>query len=255
MDKIQSYLDEMVDKFNTQDFINNDPIVFPRAFEHKSDIEVAAFLASTIAWGNRKQIIRSCERMFFDIMKGSPHLFVMNESWRGIDPSINIHRTFFGRDLIYMCKGLRSFYTYNSNSLEVAFIKKTPWDGIRTVRDVFATANSGIPTKHISNPIGNAHKSGSACKRLNMMLRWLCRQDGIVDIGIWKNVPTSSLMIPLDVHVARIGRELGLIERKQNDRLTVEQLTAKLREICPHDPAKYDFALFGIGESQKHAML
>lgn len=99
------------------------------------------------------------------------------------------------------------------------------------------------------------NKGGSACKRLNLMLRWLCRQDGIVDMGIWHNLKPSELMIPLDTHVARIGREMGLIERNGNDRKTVEELTAKLRELDKNDPCKYDFALFGLGESQKRAKL
>lgn len=148
---------------------------------------------------------------------------------------------------------MKQFTPYShQSSLEFVFYGQTPWNGIKTLREVFVLANKGQSTKHISNPQGNNHKGGSACKRLNMMLRWLCRKDGIVDLGIWENVNMADLMIPLDVHVARIGRELGLIERKQDDRLTVEQLTAKLCVFDPKDPTKYDFALFGIGESQKH---
>jgi len=253
MNDIKKYLDEMADKFNTIEFIANDPVQFPKQFWFKPDIEIAAFLASTIAWGNRKYIIKSCEKMLFGVMQGKPYDFVMGEQWRDIDPSMNIHRTFFGSDLIYLCNWLRVIYQ-SENNLETLFYQKSVWDGIVYLRETFYSVNKEY-TKHISNPQGNQHKGGSACKRINMMLRWLCRNDGIVDLGIWQAVKPSELMMPLDVHVARIGRALGLITRKQDDRITVEQLTAKLREYCPEDPTKYDFALFGIGESQKHVNL
>ena len=126
------------------------------------------------------------------------------------------------------------------------------WKGIETLRSLFIHANDGKPSKHLSNPAINRHKGGSACKRFNLMLRWLVRADGIVDIGIWHDVKPSSLFIPLDVHVGRIGRELGLLTRKQDDRLAVEELTDKLRDFDIQDPCKYDFALFGYGESLKH---
>ena len=124
--------------------------------------------------------------------------------------------------------------------------------GIEAFRSVLMHANNGETTRHISNPISEKGRPASACKRLNMMLRWLCRNDGIVDLGIWRNISPKMLMIPLDVHVARISRELGLLQRKQNDRKSVEQLTAQLRELSPDDPVKYDFALFGIGVEEKN---
>ncbi len=241
-----------MEQYNTPSFIDNDPVQFPRSYTSKQDIEVAAFLASTIAWGNRKQIINGCKKMFHDIMKDHPFEYVMNEEWRTLDPNTNIHRTFFGRDLAYMCEGLKYVY-FISNTLEIFFAHSdsTIWNGFERLRETFAQVNGGKYSKHISNPIGNAHKGGSACKRLNLMLRWLCRQDGIVDLGIWHKVKPNQLMIPFDTHVARIGRELGLIKRKSDDRITVEELTDNLREFDENDPCKYDFALFGYGESQK----
>lgn len=133
--------------------------------------------------------------------------------------------------------------------MEPLFSGCSVWDGIANLRQELAAANGGAFTRHISNPIASKGKPASACKRMHMMLRWLCRKDGIVDLGIWDCVPQSELMIPIDVHVARTARLLGLVSRKQNDRRTVEELTARLRELSPEDPVRYDFALFGVGEA------
>ena len=134
-------------------------------------------------------------------------------------------------------------------SMEPLFSGCSTWEGIENMRSEFAAVNSGASTRHISNPLHAKGKPASACKRMHMMLRWLCRKDGIVDLGIWDSIHPSQLMIPLDVHVARTARLLGLVKRKQNDRNTVEELTAKLREFSPDDPVRYDFALFGVGEA------
>ena len=245
-EQLKRMLDSKVEKYNRKEFITNDPVQFVHAFEERKDIEIAALLASIIAWGNRKMILRSGQKMLFDIMERRPYDFIMKGCWQQLEESENIHRTFFVRDLKYICRGLQYIYTHN-NSLEELFIGKDVWTGIERLRSDFVEANNGITTRHISNPIKVAGKQASACKRLHMMLRWLCRRDGIVDLGIWRNIEPSQLMIPLDVHVARIGRQLGLIESKQNNRCTVEALTERLREFCPDDPVKYDFALFGIG--------
>lgn len=246
MDKIKQLLDEKVKQYNCKEFIASDPVQFAHAFSDRKDIEVASLLASVIAWGNRKMIIRSGNKMLFDIMGGKPYDFVMRREWESLDPALNIHRTFFVRDFIYLCRGLQKIYQCN-NSIESLFVDKDVWSGIESLRNELSAANDNTATRHISNPVAISGRPASACKRLHMMLRWLCRNDGIVDLGIWKEVSPSQLMIPLDVHVARIGRMLGLIERKQNDRRTVEELTAKLRIISPDDPVKYDFALFGVG--------
>lgn len=260
MNDLKITLESLVARYNTTAFTENDPVLFPRRFfgKSKQDIEVAAFLASTIAWGNRKQIMAGCQKMLFEIMGGKPYDFVMQDGWKHIDPNCNIHRTFFGRDLAYMCKGLQFAYIIGGSydTLEYVFIERDydVWAGFSLLRELFADAN-GKHSKHFPNPQGNSHKGGSACKRLNLMLRWLCRQDGIVDLGVWHNLTPDKLMIPLDVHVARIGRELGLITRKSNDRKTVEELTRRLADFDPKDPCKYDFALFGYGEQQKRIAL
>lgn len=248
MERLRLILDEKVAQYNNKEFIANDPISFPHSFVKQQDIEISALLASIIAWGNRKMILRSGQKMFCDIMHGAPHEYVMNGEWESLPDDMNIHRTFFARDFKYVCRGLKRIYTDHA-SMEQLFVGVDTWNGIERLRSVMASANNGEPTRHISNPVAHKGKPASACKRMHMMLRWLCRNDGIVDLGIWKNIPLSQLMIPLDVHVARTARLLGLVTRKQNDRRTVEELTAVLRCLSPDDPVRYDFALFGVGEA------
>lgn len=248
MDRLRLILEEKVGQYNCKEFIKNDPVSFPHSFTKREDIEISALLASVIAWGNRKMILRSGEKMFRDIMRSAPYEYVMSGEWESLDDRMNIHRTFFASDFKYICRGLRNIYS-RYGSMEPLFVGGSTWDGIESLRNELAKSNNGETTRHISNPVSVKGKPGSACKRMHMMLRWLCRQDGVVDLGIWKSVPPSSLMIPIDVHVARTARMLNLVTRKQNDRRTVEELTAKLREMSPNDPVRYDFALFGVGEA------
>ena len=248
MERLKVLLDEKATQYNTPAFISNDPISFPHSFTRREDIETVALLASIIAWGNRKMILRSGNRMFHEIMHSEPYEFVMNGEWENLDDGVNIHRTFFVSDLKYICRGLRSIFL-RYGPMEPLFTGCSTWEGIERLRNEMANANGGATTRHISNPVSVKGKPGSACKRMHMMLRWLCRKDGIVDLGIWQAVSPSQLMIPIDVHVARTARILGLVTRKQNDRRTVETLTERLRELSPEDPVRYDFALFGVGEA------
>ena len=181
MEHLRVALDDKLVRYNCKEFICNDPISFPHSFTRREDIEIAALLASVIAWGNRKMILASGKKMFYDIMHSAPYDYVMSGEWEQLDDSLNIHRTFFASDFKYICRGLKSIY------------------------NKFST--------------------------------------------IWDGVSAAELMIPLDVHVARTARLLGIVSRKQNDRKTVEQLTAQLRKLSPDDPVKYDFALFGVGEA------
>lgn len=248
MEQLKRLLDSKAAQYNVQAFIENDPVSFPHRFSKKEDVEIVAFLASVIAWGNRKMILRSCERMFGEIMHNAPYEYVMGKEWETLDDKINIHRTFFVADFKYMCRGLHAIYTENS-SMENLFTGRDVWEGIERLRNEFAKANGGVMSRHISNPVPQKGRPASACKRMHMMLRWLCRKDGVVDLGIWNAISPSQLMIPVDVHVARTARELKLVSRKQNDRRTVEELTARLKELSPEDPVLYDFALFGVGEA------
>lgn len=246
MERLKRLLDEKAAQYNCKEFIKNDPVQFPHQFRDRRDIEIAALLASVIAWGNRKMIINSGNKMLFGIMEGRPYDYIMSGKFSALCAGDNIHRTFFVRDFVYLCNGLQSIYE-KYGSMEPLFAENDVWEGISLLRNELSAANEGIFSKHISNPVAGKGKPASACKRLHMMLRWLCRRDGIVDIGIWQDVSPAKLMIPLDVHVARTGRSLGLITRQQNDRKTVEELTSRLREFSPADPVIYDFALFGVG--------
>ena len=248
---MKDILDKLVLKYNTPEFIENDPVQFPRRYSEKKDIEIVSFLIATIAWGKRSMILNSANKLL-NAMGKSPFDFVMSEGWKNMEPDKCVHRTFFNRDLVYYCNGLRDIYE-KYQSLEDIFAldgNHDAWQGIQNFRDRIQAANDGESSVHISNPCCENPKKGSACKRLHLALRWLVRNDGIVDIGIWNKIKPSDLMIPLDVHVGRISRELGLIDRKSNDRTTVESITSKLRELDPQDPIKYDFALFGYGVSQ-----
>jgi uncharacterized protein (TIGR02757 family) len=261
-DKVAGRLDRWYKNFSRSEkqvnsFIALDPVQFPRRYAEKSngkadaavkaDVEIAAFLTAAIAWGRRDLILRSAEKMFA-LMEGEPAAFVMSESYRKLK-NRNIHRTFFESDLRYFCKGFRHCYA-KYGSLEKLFAAAPDiWEGIALFRREMAAANGGRHSKHIADPGTGPGASesgaGSACKRINLALRWLVRK-GPVDLRLWKKIKPSSLYIPLDVHVARNARSLGLLKRKSNDKKAVIELTEKLREFCPEDPVKYDFALFGI---------
>lgn len=248
MEHLRTVLDDKFIHYNCKEFIKNDPVSFPHSFTRREDVEIAALLASVIAWGNRKMILSSGKKMFGQIMHSAPYDYVMSGEWEELDDRLNIHRTFFACDFKYICRGLRSIFS-KYGTMEALFMSCSVWDGIENLRRAMAEANGGAVTRHISNPVAQKGKPASACKRMHMMLRWLCRKDGVVDLGIWQGVSQAELMIPLDVHVARTARQLGLVTRKQNDRKTVEELTAQLRKLSPDDPVKYDFALFGVGEA------
>jgi len=225
-------------------FIAFDPVKFLHRYTKHEDIEIAAFLSATIAWGRRDLILRSAEKMFA-LMGQSPHDFVMTGGYKKLKTG-NIHRTFFEGDLKYFCSGFKHIYAKYGN-MEKLFAASpvNVWEGFALFREEMAKANKNCYLKHISNP-GAEDKNGSACKRLNLALRWLVRKEP-VDLGLWHMIKPAALFIPLDVHVARTARKLNMLERSANDKRAVIELTEKLREFCPEDPVKYDFALFGMG--------
>ena len=185
----------------------------------------------------------------FALMGKSPYAYVMEGDYRNLDKRC-VHRTFFESDMKYFCRGFRACYT-QYGSIEALFASASDlWEGISLFRETMAGGNRGIFTKHIANPASN-----SACKRLHLALRWLVRREGPVDLGLWKSISPSCLFIPLDLHVGRTARHLGLLENghKANDRKAVIILTEKLKELSPEDPVKYDFALFGYSFSPGHA--
>ena len=241
--ELQEYLDFKVEQYNTPLFIESDPIQLPHHFSRKEDIEIVAFLVSTIAWGKRSMIIKNGERLL-EIMEHSPFEFIQNYKSGELDDFV--HRTFNAIDLDFFFSSLRQIY--ENGGLEKAFSENKHIPGIKgrivNFRNHFlATEHLQRSEKHVSNPLKN-----SAAKRINMFLRWMVRNDNCgVDFGIWKSISSAELMIPLDVHTSVNARELGLLIRKQNDWKALEELMVNLRKFDPADPAKYDFALFGIG--------
>jgi len=240
---MEKLLNNWYTKICTPDFIMLDPVQFPRRYKKREDAEIASFLAATIAWGRRDLILRSAEKMFA-LMGKNPYSFVKSGEYKKLKNK-NIHRTFFEKDLKYFCRGFEHCYAKYGNLEKLFASAADVWQGIALFREEMAKANKGEYSKHISNP-GGPDKGGSACKRLNLALRWLVR-GAPVDLGLWKSIKPSALFIPLDVHVARTARKLKLLVRKSNDKKAVIELTEKLRAFCPEDPVKYDFALFGAG--------
>lgn len=244
--EIEAILNKAFLQFHSSDFIADDPISIPHEFSKKQDIEIAAFFAAIIAWGQRKTIIRNGKRIM-EIMDNAPHDFIVNHQESDRKKAIGfVHRTFSADDLIYFLHALQQIYR-NSAGLET-LLKADNTEGVKSSlsqfkQHFFQFEHLNRTEKHIADPL-----KGSAAKRLNMFLRWMVRPaDGGVDFGLWKNISTAQLMMPLDVHTATVGRKLGLLKRKQNDWKAVEELTAALRKYDKNDPVKYDYALFGMG--------
>jgi uncharacterized protein (TIGR02757 family) len=273
-DNLKPILDEYVERFNRPDFIADDPISIPHRFSNPRDIEITAFWTAILAWGQRKTIINSANRLF-EYMDNAPYDFIKNhqETDRKRFEAFK-HRTFQPTDALYFLEFLQQFYNKN-DSLETAFarhindiddigdikrdigdIRRQPSKAYPSVSEALVGFNKDffdlpdVPhrtRKHVSTPL-----SKSTCKRLCMFLRWMVRRDDCgVDFGIWQTIKPSQLLMPLDVHVERHARRLGLLERPQTDWQTVLELTENMRQFDPEDPVKYDFALFGMGIAEK----
>lgn len=246
--ELAALLLEEAHRINRPEFIGEDPVQFPRRFDTLQDIEVAALLTASISWGKRTMIRRDAERML-SLMGNEPYRYMMERGYEDLDPAQNLHRTFFGRDFQWYLRGLRDIYARHgsldafASAIGAGDDPAPAWKLADAMQQVVCAANDGatcaqcIPT----------NLSNTALKRINMALRWLVRDDGIVDMGVWKSIPKSKLFIPLDVHAGNTARSLGLLDRKANDRKSTELLTEAMRKICPEDPALLDFALFGIG--------
>ena len=245
--QLKEFLDEKYDLYNRPAFIETDPIQIPHRFARKEDIEIAAFLSSTIAWGRRNSIIKNASTLM-DLMGDNPFDFVINSGNADLKTLEKfVHRTFNGIDCIFFINSLKNIYI-NHGGLEEVFLKGYKVNGsikesLSYFRNVFfETTHLTRSEKHIANVIKN-----SSAKRLNLFLMWMVRNDmRKVHFGLWKNIRSADLYLPLDVHTANTGRKLGIIKRKQNDWTTVEEITGILKELDPLDPVKYDFALFGL---------
>ena len=240
--ELKEFLDFKAEQYENQAFISSDPIQLVHQFSRKEDIEIIGFLISTIAWGNRTSIIKSGEKLL-QLMEYQPYAFIQNYSSKELN---FVHRTFNSVDLDFFFKALQALYL--NGGLENSFQKHPEIEGVKgrivNFRTAFlATEHDLRSEKHISNPLKN-----SACKRLNMYLRWMVRPATKgVDFGIWKSIHPSELYVPLDVHTSNNARRLNLIARKQDDWKSLEELMSQLRKFDKNDPSKYDFALFGLG--------
>jgi len=251
---LRELLESYVDKYNRPDFIESDPILIPHRFKRKQDIEISGFLAATLAWGQRPVIIsKSLELMSY--MDFSPYEFILHHSDNDLKPFLKFkHRTFNPTDVLYFIHFFRRVYL-QYDSLEPLFAEVLDTTSVHTgpgidnFRQMFVN-DPDFPLrtgKHVASP---ARKS--ACKRINMFLRWMVRKDDRgVDFGIWNGIQPKQLICPLDVHVDRIARKLGLLKRKQTDWQAATELTENLRRFDSDDPVKYDFALFGMGVFEK----
>jgi uncharacterized protein (TIGR02757 family) len=245
--ELKEFLDEKVELYNHPNFIESDPIQIPHRYSLKEDIEIAGFLSATIAWGNRKMIIANSNKLM-ELMGNTPFDYIMSHTEKDLDTLQQfVHRTFNGQDCKTFVLALQNIYKHHSG-LEAVLAQNQTEQSMQESISKFKTLFFEVPhqnrtQKHISDPLNN-----SAAKRLNMWLRWNCRQDQKgVDLGIWKSINPSKLSCPLDVHSGNVARKLGLLTRTQNDGKALAELDANLRKLDPADPVKYDFALFGLG--------
>lgn len=244
---LKDFLDEKADFYENPKFIVLDPIQVPHGFTQKQDIEIAAFLTATIAWGNRKSIINNANRLMA-LMDHAPSDFVVNHQQADLKRFEGfVHRTFNEIDVQFFLKSLQQLYK-RSSSLESYFRSNNQKSNLQAGISAFKQEFFGIPhpkrtQKHLSDPLKN-----SAAKRLNMFLRWMVRGSAKgVDFGLWQGIKKSELSCPLDVHTGNVARKLGLLTRTQNDAKALQELDRSLRTLDPKDPVKYDFALFGLG--------
>lgn len=249
---IGEFLQEKYLKYNTKAFITTDPVFIPHQYHVLEDIEISAFLTATLAWGNRVQIIKKAQE-FLVLLDHQPYDFVMGATHNEMKMMRKFqYRTFLGPDTEYFLLALQNLYRH-FGGLRTIFegtfsISKTIYEVLIHFRKIFFSLPGPARTrKHVADVT-----KGASAKRLNMFLRWMIRKDDRgVDFGLWSGIPSSALMIPLDVHTGTVARKLGLLIRKQNDWKAVEELTARLRVFDPEDPVKYDFALFGLGVFEK----
>jgi uncharacterized protein (TIGR02757 family) len=247
---LADFLNKKADQYNQSSFIAADPVCIPHLFTKKQDIEIAGFFAAIFAWGNRTTIIQKSKELL-QLMEMQPYDFCLQASDKDLQKLAGFkHRTFNATDLLYFVEFFKYHYSCHK-SLETAFTMhgKTAAAMLTGFHHYFfSLENVPLRTKkHIATPERN-----SSCKRLNMFLRWMVRQDKKgVDFGIWKNISPSQLICPLDVHVARVSRHFHILSRKQTDWQAAVELTTYLRRLDKHDPVKYDFALFGLGVIEK----
>jgi hypothetical protein len=225
---LKETLTEWAEEYNDPKYFQEDPIIFPTAFARKlengeatlADVEISALLSAHLAWGRRAMIVRDCGRML-DEMCWKPYEYVMNGEYR--DENVSLHRTIKWSEFAGICGRLKELYT------------------------LYGTMEGLTDTDIRCRVFGQKEDRKAPNKKISMMRRWLVRDDGKVDLGVWKNSDKKKLILPLDVHVYDQATALGLTQRRQKDILTAHEITDAFREIWPEDPCKGDFALFGYG--------
>lgn len=250
-DELKEFLDLKANHYQSQDFISADPIQIPHRFTKKEDVEIAGFLAATIAWGNRTSIIKNANKMM-KLMDEAPFDFIVNHQTSDLDVFDGfVHRTFNATDLKYFVQAIKNLYV-NKGGLEFCITQHVLKMPLQTAlhhfkKDFFELPHELRTEKHLADPL-----KGSAAKRINMYLRWMVRPNTSgVDFGLWKSMHPRNLSCPLDVHSGTVARKLGILNRKQNDAKAVLELDKQLRIMDSEDPVKYDFALFGLGAFEK----
>jgi len=252
---IHQLLDQKLKQYNRIEFIGKDPICIPHSYSKKQDIEIAGFFAAIFAWGNRTTIISKSKELL-ERMDNAPYAFCTQHQEKDLKKLLGfVHRTFNDTDLLYCIEFFKQHYAMHE-SLETAFFESTNNNDLAIIEKAltqfqnyfFSLEDAPARTKkHIASPI-----SGSTCKRLNMFLRWMVRKDKQgVDFGIWNRVSPAVLIMPIDVHVARVSRALGILQRPQTDWQAAIELTNYCRTLDAKDPVKYDFALFSLGVIEK----
>lgn len=251
-EQMYELLEALHDKYNCEEFIDSDPISIPHSFSADNDREVAGFLAATIAWGNRKAIVKSARRMM-ECMDYAPYDFVLNAAESDLESLRSyVYRTFNGNDFVDFIRALQRIcreYGTIGTLFQDSYVRHKDMAAVLSEvrREFFSIDHSDHCTKHFSSI-----DKGAACKRLNMYLRWFVRRDNRgVDFGSWTKIPMSALYLPLDVHSGNMARELGLLTRRQNDWKATVEVTQTLKKFSAEDPVKYDFALFGAGVNSK----
>ncbi len=253
---LKKFLDKKVIQFNNPAFIKDDPVSIPHLFSKKQDIEIAGFFAATFAWGIRKTIINNCKKLM-QLMDNAPYDFCVNHQEQDLKKFMGFcHRTYNDTDLLYFISFFKFHYLKNE-SLESAFLNTHTLSHTNKIEAAlnhfysYFFSLEDVPQrtkKHVATPGRN-----SSCKRLNMFMRWMVRNDNKgVDFGIWKKISPAELICPVDLHVARVAKNLHLLQRKQVDWRAAIELTEVLRTFDKHDPVKYDFALFGLGVLEKY---
>ena len=244
---LQTFLDEKSLEYENKLFLEQDPIQIPHQFSRKEDVEIVGFITATIAWGNRLSIVKSAQH-WIALMDHSPYDFICQHQPKDRERfAAFVHRTFNGIDCTYFMQALQQIYLYQGG-LEPLFAtppeSSNTWNSIHHFRNEFFSHQPEKRTlKHVSDPL-----KGAASKRLHMFLRWMVRPATKgVDFGLWNSIHSGQLSCPLDVHTGNVARALGLLTRKQNDARALAELDQNLRTFDPHDPVKYDFALFGLG--------